>query len=141
MEPERPRFDGLCTVHVEMPCSGATNCALAGYFDAAIRQPKQEVLTPAIQTWVEDAHGFVRLRIAELKPGELRTVAVPTCQRQVGQVVASAASTRHQVLDLKGAIEELLGCQAIVALMIGALGDVPVLSRRHARRTEPHGQR
>ena len=79
--------------------------------------------------------------ITKLEPGELRTVAVPTSQCKIRQVVAPTASTRHQVLDLEGTVEELLGGEAVLALMIGALGDSPILSRRHARRTEPRGPR
>jgi hypothetical protein len=53
-----------------------------------------------------------------LEPGELRTVAVPTSQCKIRQVVAPTASTRHQVLDLERAVEELLGGEAVLALMM-----------------------
>ena len=57
VEPKSPRFDGLRTVHLEMLCSGATDGGLAAYLDATVSQPEYEVLAPAIQAWVEDAHG------------------------------------------------------------------------------------
>jgi hypothetical protein len=126
---------------MEVECGGATDGAFARDLDAIVQHTEDEVITPPIHTWIEDADHCLRFGVTQLEAGELRAVAIATCQSQVEHVRASTAGAGHEVLDLKRAVEELLGSEAILALVVRAFGDLAVLSRRHARRTEPRGPR
>jgi hypothetical protein len=83
-EPEGPRFDGFGAVHAQVQSGGATDRGLTVDLDAPSCQPEYEMLRPAIDARVEDAHRDIGLGIAQLEPGELCAVAVPASQRQVG---------------------------------------------------------
>ena len=84
VEPERPRLQGFGAIHAQVRRGSTTDRGRTIDLHSAICQPKDEVLRPPIDARIEDTHRVIRLRIVQLKPGELCAVAIPASQRQIG---------------------------------------------------------
>jgi hypothetical protein len=93
---------------------------------------KHEVIAPPLYAWVENRDVDSRFGIQQRHSCELGAVAVATCQGEIVEGGAAAVGAWHQMLHLERAVEELLRGEAVLVLVIGATGDLLVLSRGHA---------